>query len=223
MALSEKSKNPFVTIAWSNELVWIMTATGIWGLFPLFFHFMGGFESDFPSIYLFLRYLITGVIFLPILFIFIVFSKKLRYILEFVKTYRKSLLYGGIVLFATRFFETLAFKEDIVTFATIFCVALVPLTEPLVVLLYRCPVIKGVFVYVFGEKTVGKMAFITQEKENYWLEYCLTFSVIFSTAMFFIYGMEGKIALISGYVPFYAYIYVILAAMALQLYFHNPK
>ncbi|MEA1900488.1 MAG: hypothetical protein U9N47_06970 [Thermodesulfobacteriota bacterium] len=217
--MSEDQKSPFVAIAWSRYLLYILAATAIWGFFPLFLHFMGNFPSEFPSVYLFLRYLCTTMIFLIILIIF--FHRALPSVWQFIKSRPRSLFYGGIILFSARFFETLAFEQNIVTFAVIFSVAFVPLLEPVVVyFLYRPRITRWIFYWFFGKEIAIKMASISDTKENYWIEYVITLAIIFSAAMFFIYGMQGNFAIFYSDVPFYAYGFVILAAMFLQLYFH---
>ncbi|QTA80258.1 Uncharacterized protein dnl_25540 [Desulfonema limicola] len=213
-------KSPFITIAWSNYLFYIMAATIIWGLFPLFLHYMEGFPSKFPSAYLLLRYLCTGFVF--IISLVFLFRKNMNSVWVFIRSKPLSFIYGGIVLFMARYFETLAFEYNIVTFTVIFSVAFVPLMEPVVVFgLYRPKFSRWIFEKIFGKAMSVKMASITGEKENYWLEYAITLAIVFSTAMFFIYGMEGNFNIFSSDVPFYAYGFVLLAAAALQLYFHS--
>jgi len=217
-----KNKNPFADIAFSKYLLPLLLATVIWGLFPLPFFFMEGFESDFPSVYLLLRYLMTSMIFLIILFP--LFSGASDSVRRFVSGHWKVFLYGGTMLFLARFFEVLAFRQGQRTFALIFCVALVPLTEPIAVYgLYRRRFCRAIFQRVFGEREAAAMRSIIHEKENYWFEYFLTLSLILSAAVFFIYARDGQIRIFpsDGSGQLFVYPEVLASALALQLYFHT--
>ncbi len=219
---SQKIENPIVSIALSKYLLFVLSATLIWGLFPLPFYFMEGIESNFPAAYLLLRYLTASVFFLVILFA--LFSKTLGSVRPFIKAHWKVLLYGGTTLFLARMFEVWAFKAGQRTFALIFCVALVPLTEPVAVyLFYRRRVFSPLFRFIFGPDEAAKMRSVINEKENYWVGYLLTFALIFSSAMFFIYGRDGQIILSSagGSRGIYVYLEILASALALQLCFHT--
>lgn len=216
-----KNPKPFFKIAYSNSLWAIFSATVIWGMFPLFFHFMGKFE-EYPSVYLLFRYAITGAIFILLLFLFSAYYRKGAGVAGFVKAYWRPLLYGGVILFLARLFESLAFAQKITNFATIFAVALVPLMEPVAVwLLYRKWYSKWLFRLVFGDDNAQEMAAITSKNENYWMEYGLNATIILTAALFFIYGMQGNFNILVSDVPWHAYLWVLPSALSLQLYFHS--
>lgn len=216
-----KAQTPFVKIAYSHSLWAIFAATVIWGMFPLFFHYMGSFE-EYPSVYLLFRYAITAGLFILMLAVFSVHYRKTGAVGRFILAHWRPLLYGGLILFLARLFESLAFAERITNFATIFAVALVPLMEPVAVwLLYRRGYARWLFRMVFGSDQVQEMCGITSKSENYWMEYGLNATIILITALFFIYGMQGNFDILVSDVPWYAYLWVIPSSLSLQLYFHS--
>ncbi len=217
----DKNHRPFLAIAWSPSLLAIFGATVIWGLFPLFFHFIGDFE-EYPSVYLLSRYSVAGIFFILLSGFFSFQYKKTGAIISFISRYKRALLYGGCILFLARYFEAKAFEGKITNFATIFSVALVPIMEPvLVFLLYRPKCTKWIFSSVFGREKADEMTAIISKNENYWFEYFLNAILIFISALFFIYGMQGDFNIFASDAPWHAYLWVLPSAMALQLYFHS--
>lgn len=215
--LEKKVNNPFYKIAWHPSLLCIMGATAIWGLFPMFFHYMDKFQEHFTLSYLVLRFFLTALIFV-ILFVCI---NKRALMLRFARRHYKTLIYGGVIMFLVRYTETRAFEQGYTTFATIFCVALVPLMEPPAMYLYRVLRPLG---FIFGRQSYQRMQRITAQKSNYWLEYGLTSVTVLAAAMIYMYAQDGYILLDpqgENQNLLNAFVYVLLSAFGLTLYFHT--